>query len=405
MRLVTLLLALIANRSIAATVIVQDVAVIDGSVLGIAHAGANDPRLFAMTRDGRVHVILNGQVSASPFLDISERVGQVGEQGLLGIAFDPEYFNSGSPRAGLFYLHYSERNSGDSIVSSFAVSATDPNQALEHSEQVILRVEQPHHNHNGGTIAFGPDGYFYVFLGDGGMGNDSAGLTNNAQRLENLLGSIVRLDLTSAGRQAGASPPCGAAIHYSIPADNPFVNTLDACPEIWAYGFRNPFQSSIDAVTGDIWVGDVGQGHYEEINLVPGNSAGGQNFGWSCRQGSMAHPTNMHCTSPGPFMDPLMELAHPDRPALLIAIIGGLVYRGPVQALAGDYFFAELFSQTIYQAADIGGGAWDYRPVAELNVSPVAFGVGADGKAYVGSLQGSIMELTVDEVFHSRFER
>ena len=245
----------------------------------IVHAGDN--RLFIVEQNnGRIRIMdQDGNINPTNFLDIGSRVGSTAnEQGLLGLAFHPNYASN-----GYFYVNYTATN-GNTNISRFTVSA-NPDVANANSEVILLTVSQPYNNHNGGGIKFGPDGYLYIGMGDGGSGGDPG---NRAQNTTNLLGKMLRIDVD------GGSP-------YSIPVDNPFVNNGSVSNEIWAIGVRNPWRFSFDRQTGDLWIADVGQGDWEEINMQPAASNGGENYGWRCYEGNIAFET-AGCSSVSSFL-------------------------------------------------------------------------------------------------------
>jgi len=250
-------------------------------------------RLFVIEKVGRIRIIEDGQLLEAPFLDITDRVGSDGnEQGLLGFAFHPQYGD-----IGRFFVNYTDRR-GDTVIARFQVTS-DPNLADPASETQLLGIDQPFPNHNGGVLAFGPDGYLYAGLGDGGSQGDPNG---NAQNTDVLLGKILRLDVDSADP-------------YTVPADNPFGN------EVWAYGFRNPWRFSFDRATGDLYIGDVGQNQWEEIDFIPAGSPGGANFGWDHREGAHEYEGG----GPEGMIDPVAEYSHPEGGC---SVTGGYVYRG-----------------------------------------------------------------------------
>jgi len=230
----------------------------------VAHNG--DDRLFIVQQNGLIRIVTDSMtVAPTSFLDISDSVVFDGEQGLLGLAFDPDYQSN-----GFFYVNYISATGGlHSRISRFSVSS-DLNQAEPASEQIIYTVDQPFSNHNGGDLDFGPDGFLYIAFGDGGDAGDPLG---NAQDLSDPLGDIIRIDV---------SDTTGI---YTIPEDNPYLLTPGVLPEIWASGLRNPYRFGFDRTTGDLWLGDVGQGAYEEIDLIDALNAGGENFGWRCYEG------------------------------------------------------------------------------------------------------------------------
>ncbi len=228
---------------------------------GLVNAGDGSGRLFIIEQGGLVRILKDGELLPTPFLDLTQKVICCGERGLLGLVFHPKYAEN-----GYFYVDYTENvdNQLYTVVARYNVSASDPNQADPGSEVRLLRIEQPYNNHNGGEVQFGPDGYLYIGMGDGGSVGDPYG---NGQSLQTLLGKILRIDVDN-------TQP------YAIPADNPFANG-GGLWEIWAYGLRNPWRFSFDKLTGDLYIGDVGQDQWEEIDFLPGGSPGGENFGWN----------------------------------------------------------------------------------------------------------------------------
>jgi glucose/arabinose dehydrogenase len=319
-------------------------------------------RLFIVEQGGTIRIAENGQVLPQPFLDISTRIVAGGERGLLGMAFHPRYAETGR-----FFVMYTAREGGANTVARFEVSRTDANAADPNSGVTLLSIEDFAPNHNAGMLAFGPDGYLYVGTGDGGGGNDPQ---RTAQDLGQLLGKMHRLDVD------GGEP-------YAIPADNPFVNRADARPEIWAYGLRNPWRYSFDRATGELWIADVGQNRYEEINRQPADSRGGENYGWSIMEG-------MHCLR-GDSCDQAgltMPIAEYDRGGGC-SITGGYVYRGSGSpALTGAYFFADYCSGKIWSLHQGADGAWVQTELADSELSISSFGEDAAGELYVTDLRG-----------------
>lgn len=286
-----------------------------------------------------------------PFLDL-DGLATDGEQGLLGLAFDPDYDEN-----GFFYVNLTDPTTR---VMRFRVSAGDPDRADPTSATQILAIPQPQSNHNGGWLGFGPDGMLYVATGDGGAGNDEGTGhtpdTGNAQdTTDNLLGKILRLDVRTDAF------PGDPDRHYAIPADNPFVG-LPGDDEIWAYGLRNPWRPSFDRETGDLWIADVGQGACEEIDFQPATSVGGENYGWRIREGVIANPTpGIGGPAPTGAIEPIFDYPHPftgttcsGPPAGVsgFSVTGGTVYRGPIPELVGRYFFADFFTARL----------WSFRP-------------------------------------------
>lgn len=289
------------------------------------HAG--DDRLFVVLQDGVIKIVTDSmQVLPVPFLDISAEVNSnAGEQGLLGLAFDPGY-----PVNGFFYVYYIHgAGSGASRISRFQVSS-DPNVADPSSEVVLYSVPQPYWNHNGGCLQFGPDGYLYCGFGDGGSGNDPDG---NGQNLGVPLGKMIRLDVSQHNST------------FAIPPDNPFAAAQDTLPEIWASGLRNPWRYSFDRLTGDLWIGDVGQNAWEEVDFWPAGANSGPNFGWRCREGFVPTPdvSQAGCAAAGPFVEPVAAFDHQVQG--WCSVIGGYVYRGSAfPHLYGKYIFTDFCS-------------------------------------------------------------
>jgi glucose/arabinose dehydrogenase len=345
----------------------------------IAFTGlVTDTRMFVVERVGRIKIVEGGIVLATPFLSITDKVlTSYMEEGLLGLAFAPDYGTSG--HFFVYYVIEGGPNAGDLQVSRFTVSA-NPNIANT-TETPILTIPHPDcQNHNGGDLNFGPDGYLYVGPGDGGGSNDNCANQpandNDAQRLNSLRGKILRLNVTGVST-------------YTVPASNPFTQTVDAYPEIWALGLRNPWRFSFDALTGEMYIADVGQGNYEEVSLQPADSAGGENYGWRCYEG--LHPY-LSCGSSGPFVDPILE--YPHQPGDNKAITGGFVYRGDdYPALDGYYFFADYVSGNFWAR---GGCSPAVTALGQLlgSANPSTFGQDAAGEIYVAHLGGTVWRLT-----------
>jgi uncharacterized repeat protein (TIGR01451 family) len=332
-------------------------------------------------KSGRIRIIQNGQVLAQPFLDITDRVGNVGEAGLLSVAFPPGY-----AQTGYFFVYYNHKdknlvppdsrdagnNDGyDTVIARFRVTA-NPNRADAASEERILLRNQPFDNHNGGLILFGPDGKLYIGLGDGGSGNDPL---NAGQDLRTWLGKILRIDVGATGT-------------YTVPADNPFVGRADALPEIWDWGLRNPWRYSFDRLTGDLFIGDVGQGAREEISLHPVGQSGGLNFGWDCREGDIAHSTTANCD--GPFVEPIIAYPRSDGQS----VTGGYVYRGQTYpAFQGRYFFADYVQGRIWSTR-FAGGVWAPKSLElDTTESIASFGEDEIGELYVVGFDGKIYRI------------
>jgi glucose/arabinose dehydrogenase len=327
--------------------------------LDVTHAGDGSGRIFVAEQTGRIRIVRDGALADRPFLDIRGRTRAGGERGLLGIAFHPRY-----PVDPRVFVNYTDRN-GDTVVSWFPVRPDDPDVADPDAERVILSIDQPFGNHNGGALAFGPDGALYVSTGDGGGGGDPIGA---GQRLDTLLGKILRIDVD-------AEPASGLA--YAIPPDNPFVGRADARAEIWAFGLRNPWRISFDRATGDLWIGDVGQGRYEEIDVIP-VGVGGLNFGWNLMEGFHCYPSGDGCLRDGLTL-PVAEYDHD----FGCSVTGGVVYRGVAQPLlVGGYLFADSCSGNVWLLdASLPEGA---GPVLTLGSGRNISGFGEDeaGEVY-----------------------
>jgi len=328
-----------------------------GLVRPVALQPDGSGRLFVIEKIGRIRIIENDQLIETPFLDISERVGSTGnEQGLLGLTFHPQYAQNGR-----FFVNYTDNN-GNTVLARFQVSS-EPNVADPKSEVKILGVDQPFANHNGGGLAFGPDGYLYAGLGDGGSQGDPFG---NAQNTSVLLGKILRLDVDSA------EP-------YAVPADNPFGN------EVWAYGLRNPWRFSFDKLTNDLYIGDVGQNTWEEIDFLPAGSPGGTNFGWNFREGAHDYKGG----GPAGMVDPIAEYSHSEGGC---SVTGGYVYRGSMAEWNGIYLYADYCTGLIWGLIQSDGG-WQSQPLFDLDVTITSFGQDAPGELYLLSDNGGVFRL------------
>jgi glucose/arabinose dehydrogenase len=322
-------------------------------------------RFFFVEQAGRIRIYQNGQLNEQPFLDIRQEVSLASERGLLGLAFHPNYTQN-----GYFYVNYTDRN-GNTVIARFQVSAQDPDRADPQSEMHLLEVNQPYANHNGGMVAFGPDGYLYLGLGDGGSAGDPH---NNAQSLDTLLGKILRIDVDS-------SEP------YAIPPDNPFLEGQGR-PEIWAYGLRNPWRFSFDTATSDLYIGDVGQNEWEEIDYLPAGSSGGTNFGWNYMEGNHIYrdnqPQNLDLTPP------VAEYNHSQG----CSVTGGYVYRGTnLPDWDGIYLFGDYCSGIVWGLFQLSPGAWEQQKLFETGARISSFAQDLQGEVYLINLNGSISKL------------
>jgi glucose/arabinose dehydrogenase len=346
----------------------------------IVHAGDGSGRLFVLQKTGLARVVQDGTLLEAPFLDLTNAVSTDSERGLLGIAFHPAYAENGR-----FFVNYTRRD-GDTVIAEFSVS-DDPNTAAPASERVLLTIPQPYANHNGGDLAFGPDGYLYIGMGDGGSGGDPE---NNGQDPSTLLGSMLRIDVDGG---ADSGDP------YSIPADNPFVGSDEAAPETWAYGLRNPWRFSFDRETGDLWIADVGQNAFEEINRQPAASAGGENYGWNITEGSScfneADPSTPleSCDTEG-LTGPVLEYPHSEGRS----VTGGYVYRGEaIPALVGHYVFGDFVSGTLWAAAPQEDGGYASTELSDSGLSVVAFGEDEAGELYVADFGGDLYRMVAGD--------
>ncbi len=369
--------------------------------LFVASPPGDRTRLFVVERAGRIKILnlRTGVVNPTPFLDISAKVALSEEEGLLGLAFDPDF-----PTNRRFYVNYvtpgGSFGAGQTRVSQFLASTTDPDVADPNSERVVLAIDQPQANHNGGWLGFSPragdEGNLYIATGDGGASNDSGTghiePGGNAQNLTTLLGKMLRIHIES---QPGS---------YSIPGDNPFVDVPNAKPEIFCYGLRNPFRCSFDRMTGDLLIGDVGQGVREEVDIqLARNSGGGENYGWRVREGSIQNPAYPNAPVPPDAVDPIYDYAH----SVGVTVIGGYVYRGrQIPSLKGVYVFADYLGPNyttgrIWTLNVRRGRASNFQDLTtelfpartgEQLLNPTALGEDGSGELYV-------VDLTAGNIF------
>jgi len=330
-------------------------------------APARDPRLFIVEQPGRIRIVRAGRLLPAPFLDLTRQVGYGGERGLLGLAFDPGY-----ARTGLFFVNYTDR-SGNTRIDRFRVSL-DPDRANLASRTAILEVDQPYANHNGGDLVFGPDSMLYIGMGDGGSGGDPHG---NGQNRGALLGKLLRLDVRHG------SP-------YSIPPDNPFRGRPGMRGEIWAWGLRNPWRFCFDPVDDLLYIADVGQDRWEEIDIVPRRAAG-LNFGWNRMEGTHCFP-GRSCDTSGLTL-PVVEYGH-DRGC---SVTGGFVYRGRrLPSLVGHYFYGDYCQERVWSFRYARGQITDHREW-RLDPGPIlSFGTDSAGELYICSGRGVVYRLGPD---------
>ncbi len=337
----------------------------------LQHAGDNSGRLFVVEKAGIIQVFNNesSTENTSIFLDIRERVDDRGnEEGLLGLAFHPNYENN-----GYFYVNYTASDPAQTIIARFQVSDQNPDEADESTEQEILTFPQPHNNHNGGQLAFGPDGYLYIAVGDGGSGGDPQG---NGQDLSTLLGSILRIDVD--GQENGEN--------YAIPTDNPYAGNDEGYrEEIFANGLRNPWRISFDTETERLWAGDVGQNSYEEINIIES----GKNYGWNIMEGTSCYEPSSGCDESGLTM-PVWEYGRDEG----ISVTGGYVYRGPtLESLSGSYIYGDYGSGKIWALDYSDPENPSNTELLQADFSIPSFGVDAENELYICGFDGNIYQL------------
>jgi glucose/arabinose dehydrogenase len=331
-------------------------------------------RLFIVEKTGTIRIVKDGTLLPDPFLDISGQVSGASEQGLLGLAFPTDYNSTGR-----FVVHYTDI-AGDTRLSVFQVSA-NPDVADAASEQVILSADQPFTNHNGGQIAFGPDGFLYLGLGDGGGSSDPEG---RGQDLSELLGSILRIDVQSG-------------TFYTVPADNPFVGQQPATrPEVWSYGLRNPWRFTFDRANGDLYIADVGQNNVEEVDVAPAASGGGKaaNYGWSIMEGNQCYGGGQ-CDQTGLTL-PTFQYRHDEG----CSIIGGSVYRGSgIPALQGLYFYGDFCQGWVHSFRYVDGAATEVTnwPALHTASSLTSFGEDAAGELYVLESSGRVSRIVAGQ--------
>ena len=337
--------------------------------IAITHAG--DSRLFITEQSGRIVIHDGTSMLPIPFLDIRSIVGDnENEQGLLSVAFHPNYSSN-----GYFFVDYTDLN-GDTVVARYSVSPADPNRADPNSARIILEIDQPYGNHNGGQLQFGPDGYLYIGMGDGGAGGDPQ---NRAQNLGSLLGKMLRIDVD---REEGSR-------RYGIPSSNPFVGDYVARDEIWALGLRNPWRFTFDRLTGDMFIGDVGQGEIEEIDFQPASSSGGENYGWRRMEGTRCYNPSSNC-NPGNLVLPILEYDHSHG----CSVTAGYRYRGSRYAqLYGYFLYGDYCGGQIWGARPNQTGGWTNELLLMSNITISTFGEDVNGELYVAHHGGAIYRI------------
>ncbi len=334
--------------------------------LFVTAAGDGSGRLFVVEKSGRIWILRGATRAPQPFLDISAAVSTQSERGLLGLAFSQSFAED-----GLFYVDYTDKD-GTTTISRFSAKG---DAATPGSEQVLLKIKQPYANHNGGMIAFGPDGDLYIGMGDGGGGGDPH---RNGQNTKVLLGKVLRIDVARDSTAVRDT-------EYGIPPDNPFANTPGAAREIWAYGLRNPWRFSFDRKTGDLWIGDVGQDVWEEIDFQAADSAGGENYGWNLYEGTHPYPPGSKPRT-GDFTMPVVEYDHKTGEA----VTGGYVYRGSAQpALFGTYFYGDYVSGRVWGLQREASG-FQTRELADTGYNVVSFGEDDAGELLLVDFKGAV---------------
>ena len=333
----------------------------------VTHAPGDYARIFVLTKAGRIYVVKAGQRLAEPFLDIDDLSSAINERGLLGMAFHPDY-----PAVNAFFINYTDNN-GDTVIARYAVSQ-DPDIA-DPDGDAILMISQPAANHNGGWLEFGPDGYLYIALGDGGGQRDPNGRGQNT--VGELLGNILRIDVDSDAF------PADPLRDYAIPPDNPFVG-VDGEDEIWAYGLRNPWRCAFDSATGDLFIADVGESEHEEINFEPFGSPGGANYGWRCFEGTECTSFGL-CNCPAvDAVEPIHVYSHDNGSC---SISGGEVYRGcAIPDLAGAYFFGDFCTSQLWTLTFVDGQPLIEGRTSELTPEGGISGVSSFGKDAAGEV-------------------
>ena len=361
----------------------------------ITHAGDGSGRIFVVEQPGRIRIIKGGVLQPTPFLDISSRVNSAGsEQGLLNVAFPPGFASK-----GYFFVDYTNMTGiGNTVIARYHVTA-NPDVADPNSEEILLGVTQPYANHNGGQLQFGPDGYLYIGMGDGGSGGDPQ---NNAQTPSELLGKLLRINTEPVVTPPGP-PAVGAFLNYlpiiartfgiasySIPATNPYTQTAGYRGEIWALGLRNPWRFSFDRSTGDLYIADVGQNAWEEVDFQSAASAGGENYGWRILEATHCYNPASGCAPPAHYSAPVAEYSH----ALGCSVTGGYVYRGPGNAaMQGIYFYGDYCTGRIWGLQNAGG--WQTQQLAQPSINISTFGEDEAGNLYVASYStGAIFQIT-----------
>ena len=367
--------------------------------VAIRHSGDGTGRLFVIEQAGRIRVLKDGQVLAAPFLDIVDLVQDAGnEEGLLGLDFHPQFSDN-----GYFFVNYTHNPASGkdrTVIARYSVSDSDPDRADPTSAKVLLEIEQDFSNHNGGNILFGPDGYLYIGMGDGGSSNDP---NERSQDPTSLLGKMLRIDVDGLP-PAEPNDLCGLKAAYGIPPDNPFAGGTGDCDEIWALGLRNPWRWSFDRYSGDMFIGDVGQNAIEEIDVEPWSSEGGMNWGWDCFEADTANPTDPSplCGAAQLYDFPILQYSH----TLGCSVTGGYRYGGHfIAGLVGTYVFGDYCSGRIWLGIEQSDGSWSRSLWRDTSHSISGFGEDESGEIYLVDLGGTIHRfVSASTVFTGGFE-
>jgi len=367
-RILQLCVLLFASSVFSQTIGLQTFASGFSSPVAIVNAG--DDRLFVVQKGGLIRILNpNGTINTTPFLSLTTIITAGGERGLLGLAFHPDYATNGR-----FYVNYTRSGDGATVIAKYTVSDTDENIADAASGEILITIDQPFSNHNGGSLNFGPDGYLYIGMGDGGSGGDPDGY---GQNLNSLLGKMLRIDVDG---ETG----------YAIPADNPYVGIAGE-DEIWAVGMRNPWKFSFDRLTGDIWIADVGQNAIEEINKAASTEAG-LNYGWRCYEGNSAYNTS-GCGASSNYTFPIAQYTHASTGGC--SLTGGYVYRGTTYPeLQNKYVFADYCNNKIGYI-DVDGGPITWTANA-FSGNVVSFGEDVNGELYWVGISNGVISKVID---------
>ncbi len=353
-------------HNLYAEVMIELERVVDGidSPVQITNAGDGSNRLFIVEQQGRILVLDGDELLPEAFLDIRSIVSSGGEKGLLSVAFHPDFKENQR-----FFVNYTKSDRGlKTVIAEYGVSVEDANVA-ELDERVVLEIDQPFSNHNGGQLQFGPDGFLYIGMGDGGSGGDPSG---NGQNINTLLGSLLRIDVDNG-------------MPFSVPSDNPFVG-IDGADEIWAYGLRNPWRFSFDSSDGRLFLADVGQNSFEEVDLIEK----GGNYGWNIMEGLHCFSSDISgCNEEGLIL-PVTEYSHDEGNS----ITGGYVYRGQdIEELVGSYIFADYVSSTIWALNEVGENIWERKEILESGILISSFGEDEGGELYIVDHEGAIFKM------------